>query len=57
MKEKEEIKVFIRTEHGKTVCVCPRNSKRCLKKCYPEVVMRDKFDGWEKTFHRDRYGR
>lgn len=56
MKEKETIRVYINTERGKTVCICVRQNKRCDKDCKPDVVERDKFLGWEKTFRRDRYG-
>lgn len=57
METNEKIKVFIRYENGKTVCICARNNKKCNRKCDPDVVERDKFRGWEKTFHRDRYGK
>ena len=57
METKEKVKVFIRCENGKTVCICPRYKKRCNRKCDADVVERDKFYGWEKTFHRNRYGK
>lgn len=57
METKEKIKVFIRYENGKTVCICPRDKKRCGHKCEPDVVERDKFRGWEETFRRNRYGK
>ena len=50
METKEKIKVFI-------VCICKRSRKRCGKNCSPEVVERDKFAEWERTFHRDRFGK
>ena len=57
METKEKIKVFIDFQNGKTVCICKRSRKRCGKNCSPEVVERDKFAEWERTFHRDRFGK
>lgn len=57
METKEKIKVFARIENGKTVCICPREDKRCKRKCEPDVVERDKFRGWQETFRRNRYGK
>jgi hypothetical protein len=58
MRDKERIKVFVRIENGRTVCICKRDRKRCKRKgCSPEVVERDRFAGWEGTFCRDRYGK
>lgn len=57
MEEKEKIKVYIDIQDGKTVCICKRNRKGCNKKCEPDVVERDKFEGWKDTFHRDRFGK
>lgn len=57
METKEKIKVFIDFQNGKTVCICKRSRKRCGKNCSPEVVERDKFTEWERTFHRDRFGK
>ena len=55
MEEKEKIKVYIDIQDGKTVCICKRNRKGCNKKCEPDVVERDKFEGWKVTFRRDCY--
>lgn len=57
MERKEKIKVFVDVENGKTVCICQRDMKGCNKRCEPDVVERNKFDEWESTFHRDRYGK
>jgi hypothetical protein len=57
MEEKEKIKVYIDIRDGKTVCICKRSHKKCSKKCEPDVVERDKFAGWEKIFHQNRYGK
>lgn len=54
---KEKIKVFVRIKDGKTICICPRSSKRCNRPCERDTVERDKLNGWEDTFHRDRYGK
>ena len=53
----EYIKVFIDYKDGKTVCICKRDKKRCNKRCTPDVVERDKYRGWEDTFHVDKYGK
>lgn len=57
LKEKERIEVYIRFDGGKTVCICPRNQKKCCFPCEESVVERDKFDGWINTMYRDRYGK
>lgn len=57
MAPKEQIKVFVDVVNGKTVCICKRDAKGCNKRCEKDVVTRDKFAGWEDTFHRDRYGK
>ena len=57
METKEKIKVFTDFQNGKTVCICKRSRKRCGKKCSTEVVERDKLAEWERTFHRDRFGK
>lgn len=55
----EYIKVFIKYQEGRTVCICKRDKKRCSsgKECYPDVVERDKYRGWQDTFRQDRYGK
>lgn len=56
MKDKELIRVYIRTDHGETVCICKRSNKGCDRRCDKDVVERDKFRGWEKTM-LNRYGK
>lgn len=57
MEKKEKIRVYIDFRNGKTVCICKRSKKGCDKNCIPDIVERDKFYGWEDTFHRNRYGK
>lgn len=57
LQTKETIKVWVDFKDGKCVCICPRNQKKCRKKCIPDVVERDKLRGWQDTFKRDRYGK
>ena len=42
---------------GKTACICLRSKKKCNKKCTPDLVERDKYRGWEDTFHVNKYGK
>ena len=53
----EKIPVYIKIEHGKTVCVCHAGKKKCRENCQRDIVTRDKFEGWQETMRRDRYGR
>ena len=54
----EYIKVYIKyDENNNIVCMCLRKNKRCTENCSPDVVERDKYRGWEDTFHRDRFGK
>lgn len=57
MECEEKIKVYINIQGGKTVCICKRDRKGCNKACDPDIVKRDKFEGWKDTFRHDRYGR
>lgn len=57
MESNEKIPVFVDIRNGKTICICMRCNKGCGKNCMKDVVNRDKFYGWEKTFRRDRYGK
>lgn len=57
MNPKEEIKVYVRIENGKTICICHADDKGCEGRCMRDVVVRDKFSGWEDTFRRNRYGK
>ena len=56
MKEQETIRVYADFNEGKTVCICLRSNKLCNKPCQPEIVVRDKFRGWQAIAKRDRYG-
>jgi hypothetical protein len=53
----ERIPVYVRIRKGKTVCICHAGMKGCDRNCAQDKVTRDKFDQWEKTFHRNRYGK
>ena len=53
----EYIRVFVRFENGKSVCICPREKKLCKRRCIPDVVERDKFRGWEDAMKQDKYGK
>lgn len=57
MKTTEKIPVFIRIEKGKTVCICHAGSKGCKRNCPRDTVTRDKFDKWQETMCRDKYGK
>lgn len=53
----EYIRVFVRFENGRTLCICPREKKRCKRKCIPDVVERDKYRDWESTFKQNKFGK
>ena len=57
METKEKIKVFVDIKDGKTVCICKADNKGCKRRFSRDVVERNKFNGWEDTFHRNRYGK
>lgn len=57
MSEKERIKVYVKIVNGKTVCICHKGRKGCGDPCDSAVVERDRFDGWDDTFRRNRYGK
>ena len=57
MKTKEAIKVYVDIRNGQTVCICKQSNKGCDKKCATDVVIRDKFAGWQSTMKRDKYGK
>lgn len=57
MPGKEYIKVYIDFQDGKAVCICPKDKKKCGKQCSEDVVVRDKYLGWEKTINRTKFGR
>lgn len=54
---KEYIRVLIRFEEGKTVCICMRDHPRCKRRCTPDIVERDKMRDWEKTFRVNKFGK
>lgn len=56
MKQYERLKVYIRTEGGRTVCMCLKSNKKCSKNCEADEVSRDRFKGWESTM-RNRWGK
>ena len=53
----ERIKVYANIVDGRTVCICHAGKKGCGNNCTREIVTRDKYYGWEKTFRRNRYGK
>lgn len=57
MKDKERIKVYVDIVKGETVCMCMKTKKRCKKNCCEDVVTRDRYEGWESTMKRDKYGK
>ncbi len=57
METTEKIEVYILTKNGKTICICCADRKGCDRQCEPDRVTRDKFDGWQDVFRRDKYGR
>ena len=59
METKEKIKVLqIGAKDGTSLATLyQQENSRCGKDCSPEVVERDKFAEWERTFHRDRFGK
>ena len=57
MIEKEQIKVYVCFEGGKTVCICKRPGKMCdSKTCLKDVVERDQYRDIEKLAKQDKYG-
>ena len=57
MNENEVLNVYIDWRDGKTHCICLREKKRCKKSCSKDVVERDKYRDWEKTFKQDQFGK
>ena len=57
MKEKERIHAYVDVKKGKTVCVCLYDDKRCDKDCEACMLERDRFEGWQKMFARNKYGK
>jgi len=53
----EKIPVYIDVRKGRTVCICHAGYKGCGKaSCVRDTVTRDKFDQWEKTRRKNKYG-
>lgn len=57
MKEYEEIPVFLKRKEGRLVCICLKGHKRCREPCERELLIRDKFKGWQNTMPKDKWGR
>lgn len=57
MQDKERIKVYVDVVKGETVCMCMKKRKRCDRECSEDVVVRDRFKGWESTMKRNKYGK
>lgn len=57
MDEKEKLKVYVKLDKGKCVCICLRCHKGCNNDCNEDIVVRNRFAGWQSTMIRDRYGR
>ena len=53
----EYIKVYVRNDNGKTVCICKQNNKGCSRRCTPDIVERNKYRGWQDCFKVDKYGK
>ena len=57
MKDKEIIPVYVRIINNKTACLCKQDHKRCKMPCEKDEVTRDRYNGWERSFYRDRNGK
>ncbi|MBQ6214010.1 MAG: hypothetical protein IJJ67_01130 [Oscillospiraceae bacterium] len=57
MQSTEKIPVFMRIREGVTICICHVSRKRCNLPCERGVVERDKYEKWQATMRRDRFGR
>ncbi len=57
MKNKEKLKVLIKYENGKAVCLCLKEHRRCGCDCETEIVLRDLYFGWKETFYQDKFGK
>jgi len=53
----EKIPVYINIVKGKTICICHVSAKGCNRPCPKDTVSRDRFEEWEKTMKRDKYGK
>ena len=57
METTETIPVYIDIAQGQTVCICHANGKGCDKPCPRDEVTRDRFNEWQKTLYRNKYGK
>ena len=57
MNNYEKIPVYVRLINGRTVCICKQDHKRCKMPCEKDEVTRDRYNGWEKSFYRDKRGK
>ena len=57
MNDKERIPVFLKIVNGKTLCVCHAYNKGCKLNCERDTVTRERYEGWQKTLYRNKYGR
>lgn len=57
MKPIEKIPVYMRIRNGITVCICHVSAKRCKLPCERGEVSRDRYEQWQETMKRERYGR
>lgn len=58
MHTRERIPVWIDIRNGKTVCICHAGYKGCgSRHCARDTVTRDRFEDWQKTMQRNRYGK
>lgn len=57
MQQYEKLKVYIRTENGRTVCMYLKSNKRCTRQCEEDEVSRDRYKVWESTMSRNRWGK
>ena len=57
MKSEEKIRVYVDIVNGETVCICTRRHKGCDKQCAKDVVTRDRYEDWESTMRRNKYGK
>ena len=57
MKPTEKIPVFMRIRNGVTICICHASAKRCKMPCECGEVERDRYEKWQSTMKRDRFGR
>lgn len=55
--EVERLKVHVKYEGGKIVCICSKFHKLCDASCPIEIVKLDRYQGWKKTFKQDKYGK